>query len=189
MTATLPGPAAPPLTGRSLVLVAGVPGSGKSTLLRSIPPGDRAGLTVVDSDPVREWLRDRVPGGTDYRLYRPLVHLTHRVRILRAVWSAAPTVVVHLPATAAFTRSWLALAGVLGGRSRLLLWLDVDPADARRGQRDRGRVLAAGGFGRHVRRAAGFAARLRSGRRTPGWRVLVLDRTAAVSFTGLGAAR
>lgn len=169
-----------PAGRRSLVLVAGIPGAGKSTLLRTLP----AGLTVVDSDPVREWLAGRLPPGTPYRLYRPLVHLGHRTRILRAVWSTAPSVVVHLPATAGYTRRWLAVAGLLAGRDRTLVWFDVDAAEARRGQRTRGRVLAAGGFGRHVRRAAAFTARLRAGAGTPGWRVLVVDRTATPRFAG-----
>ncbi len=170
--------AAVPAGGRSLVLVAGIPGAGKSTLLRTLP----AAFTVVDSDPVREWLAGRLPPGTPYRLYRPLVHLSHRARILRAVWSSDPSVVVHLPATATFTRRWLALAGWLGRRDRTLVWFDVDAAEARRGQRTRGRVLAAGGFGRHVRRAEEFTARLTAGVDTPGWRVLVVDRSATVRF-------
>jgi energy-coupling factor transporter ATP-binding protein EcfA2 len=180
VTLTAGDPTVIALHGRTLLLLAGIPGAGKSTLLRTIGRSvapDR--LTVLDSDPVRAWLRQRLPAGTPYRHYRPLVHLWHRLRIIRAVCSAAPTVVVHLPATSAFTRTWLALVGLLGRRHRLLLWLDVDQADARQGQRERGRVLAPGGFRRHVRRAAGFSARLRAEQRTPGWRVLALDRASA----------
>lgn len=171
-----------PVGGRSLVLVAGIPGAGKSTLLRSLSPERRAGLVVVDSDTVREWLAGRLPHGTPYRLHRPLVHLSHRMRILLAVCSAAPAVLVHLPATAGWTRCWLAAAGLLARRDRTLVWFDVDAAEARRGQRTRGRVLAAGGFGRHARRAASFTTRLRAGAGAPGWRVLVVDRSATLRF-------
>jgi hypothetical protein len=89
------------LPGRTLLLVAGMPGAGKSTLLASLPGSPE--LVVLDSDEHRLALARRLPG-IAYRRYRPLVHLRHRIAVVRAAWSATPTVVVHLPATDAATR-------------------------------------------------------------------------------------
>ena len=184
MTVTAGGPTVVTLGARSLVVVGGIPGAGKSTLLRTVA-GDRSGgprsgaPTVVDSEPLRDRLRSLLPAGTPYRLYRPLVHLWHRARIVGVACSGVPTVVVHLPATAGFTRSWLAVVGMLTARRRLLLWLDAAPMEARRGQHERSRVVARAGFARHVRRGLRFSGRLRAGHRPPGWRVIVLNRAVA----------
>ena len=114
-----------------------------------------------------------------YRRYRPLVHLLHRLAVVRAAWSATPTVVVHLPATDSSTRAVVALLAALTGRTAHLLWLHVDPAEALRGQRERGRLVPSASFAGHARRGAEAAERLR-GARPPGWRtVTVVDRVQA----------
>jgi predicted kinase len=113
------------LPGRTLLLVAGMPGAGKSTLLGSLPRSPE--LVVLDSDEHRRALARLLPG-IAYRRYRPLVHLLHRLAVVRAAWSATPTVVVHLPATDSSTRAVVALLARLTGRTAHLLWLHVDPA-------------------------------------------------------------
>jgi predicted kinase len=163
------------LPGRALLLVAGLPGAGKSTLLARLPR--RPGFALLDSDTHRAALGRRFPG-LAYRRYRPLVHLLHRLALVRAACSATPTVVVHLPATAAVTRTAVALLAVLTGRAAYLLWVHADAAEALRGQRERGRVVPSGSFAGHARRAAGLRRRLLRGR-VRGFRgVAVVDRTA-----------
>lgn len=167
------------LPGRSLVLVAGIPGAGKSSLLRRLP-ADREGLAVLDSDPVRDWLRDRLPEGTAYSRYRWLVHLWHRMRIVLLAFGLVGPLVVHLPATGAATRAAVLALAVLAARRPFLVWIDVDPGQARAGQLGRGRVLGQACFDRHARRGEAFAAALRNGRVPRGWDgVTVLDRAAA----------
>jgi predicted kinase len=166
------------LPGRTLLLVAGMPGAGKSTLLATLPR--RAGLIVLDSDVHRAALARRFPG-IAYRRYRPLVHLLHRLALVRAAFSPAPTVVVHLPATAVVTRALIALLAATTGRAAYLLWLHADPAEALSGQRDRGRVVPSRSFAGHAQRAAATHRRLRN--RHP-WGfdgVTTLDRAAAAA--------
>ena len=174
----LPAPAAVRLhlPGRTLLLVAGLPGAGKSTLLARVPR--RPGLVVLDSDAQRAVLARRFPG-LAYRRYRPLVHLLHRLALVRAACSGAATVAVHLPATTAATRGAVAVLAALTGREAHLLWVHAEPADALAGQRDRGRLVPSGSFAGHARRAAGAVHRLRRGRAWGFRAVTVLDRAAA----------
>ncbi|HZG92298.1 MAG TPA: AAA family ATPase [Pseudonocardia sp.] len=163
--------------GRTLLLVAGMPGAGKSTLLRGLPV--RPGLRVLDSDRYRDLLSTALRP-MPYRWYRPLVHLWHRLAAVAAAASAAPTVVVHLPATGAGTRAVVARLARLTGRTPHLLWLHVEPAEALRGQRERGRVVPGASFAGHAERAAAATARLRAAGTAPTWAtVTVLDREAA----------
>jgi len=162
--------------GRALVLVAGMPGAGKSTLLAGLPR--RAGTVVLDSDEHRVALARRFPR-LPYRRYRGLVHLRHRLAAVRAAFSGAPTVVVHLPATSIVLRTAVAVLAAVTGRAAHLLWLHVDADEALRGQRDRGRLVPSGSFAGHARRAGAATAALRGGR-AAGWRtVTVVDRAAA----------
>jgi hypothetical protein len=164
------------LPGRTLVLVAGMPGAGKSTLLAGLAP--RPGTVVLDSDEHRAALARRFPR-LPYRRYRGLVHLRHRLAVVRAACSGTPTVVVHLPATSVALRTVAAVLAVLTGRAAHLLWLHVDPDEALRGQRERGRLVPSASFAGHARRAVAAGVALRAGR-APGWRtVTVVDRTAA----------
>ena len=172
------------LPGRTLLLVAGMPGAGKSTLLARLPA--RPDVVVLDSDAQRAALRP-VFGAVPYRRYRPLVHAWHRLAVLVAAFSAVPTVVVHLPATSARTRSVVALLARWTGRAAHLLWLQVDPADARAGQRDRGRVVEEASFAGHASRALATTDALRDGP-PPGYaEVTVLDRRAAAGGLCLAA--
>ena len=156
--------------------MAGMPGAGKSTLLARLPV--RPDVAVLDSDAQRAALQP-VFGAVPYRSYRPLVHAWHRLAVLVAAFSAVPTVVVHLPATAARTRAAVALLARMSGRAAYLLWLHVDPADARAGQRARGRVVGDASFSGHAGRALATTDALRDGP-PPGFaEVTVLDRRAA----------
>lgn len=139
------------LPDRALLLVAGMPGAGKSTLLAGLPPDER--VSVHDSDGPRAALRRLLPG-LPYGAYRWLVHLAHRAGVVAAALSRVPVVVVHLPATDPATRSAVARLAALTGRSAHLLWLDVDPEQARRGQRERGRLVPGRSFARHAAAAA-----------------------------------
>jgi predicted kinase len=165
-----------PLPGRTLLLVAGMPGAGKSTLLAELPRA--RGVRVVDSDAQRSALR-RVLPAVPYDRYRPLVHVLHRTALVLAALSPAPTVVAHLPATDPATRAAVSRLAAVGRRTAHLVWLDVDPCVARRGQRERGRLVPEPSFARHAERATGTAALLSAGPQQ-GWRsVTVLDRAAA----------
>lgn len=166
------------LPGRTLVLVAGMPGAGKSTLLADLP--DRPEVVAVDSETYRAPFRRVLPAWLPYAAYRPLVHLVHRVAVVRAASSRAPTVVVHLPATDPGTRAVVARLASATGRSAHLLWLHVEPQEARRGQEARGRVVPSGSFAKHARQASATVAELLGGRHPDGWRsVTVVNRARA----------
>jgi len=188
MTSTLPAPGDTPrralpvpghpvrlaVPGRVLLLVAGVPGAGKSTLLRHLP--SREGLLVLDSEVQRVRL-GRVFPRVPYPRLRPWVHLLHRLAVVAAACGAAPTVVVHLPATGSGLRRAVLVLARFAGRTPQLLWIEAPAADALRGQADRGRVVEQGSFARHVARAEGVAARIRGDGLGEGWAAeTALDR-------------
>ncbi|MFH8385914.1 AAA family ATPase [Kitasatospora sp. NPDC018058] len=170
-----PGPAALHYPAGDLLVVTGLPGSGKSTLMRR---SVRAPL--VDSQQVREEYAARLPGRLPYALYRPLARLAHYRRLRRAVLDGGP-LAVHDCGTLPFVRTWLTRAAARQGRGVHLLLLDVDPAEARAGQRRRGRGVSHYAFARH----RGAAARLRrlllgAGRPPAGCAsAVVVDRAAA----------
>ncbi|MFJ9775098.1 AAA family ATPase [Kitasatospora sp. NPDC101157] len=170
-----PGPAVLRYPAGDLLIVTGLPGSGKSTLMRRCV---RAPL--VDSQLVREEYAARLPGRLPYALYRPLVRLAHYRRLRRAVLDGGP-LAVHDCGTLPFVRAWLVRAAERQGRRVHLLLLDADPAEARAGQRRRGRRVSRYAFARH----RGAAARLRrlllgAGRAPAGCAsAVVLDRGAA----------
>jgi predicted kinase len=153
---------------RSFVLVAGIPGAGKSSMLARRPIAV-PGAVVLDSDRVREWLRDRLPAGLPYRSYRGLVHLLYRAQIVLTALVAVGPVVVHMPATAAFTRVAMVALAMLACRRRDLVWVHAEPEEARRGQRSRGRVLPRASFERHG--AARRCFRRTAPRRSPATRM------------------
>lgn len=150
-TSLRPDPLTTPVT---VVLVGGIPGAGKSTAIRRATAG-RRDVQVIDSDIVRCWWRARLPVGTPYRSYRWLVHT------LTIVWMAAALVrgprtgrplVMHDPGTRPRRRRlFLRVARSRRWRPVLVL-VDVDRADAQRGQRDRRRIVRAAAFDRHWHR-------------------------------------
>lgn len=158
---------------RSLVVLAGLPGAGKSTLLAAADTGG-APAVVLDSDQVRTKLRTLFPKALPYRLYRPLVHLVHRARILWFAITAGGLLLVHEPSTRPTTRAGLVAVGVLTNRPRHFLWLDASPEEALSGQVTRGRLIRSRSFARHVRRAARLRARFTAGVPPRGWQGLTL---------------
>jgi predicted kinase len=167
-----------PVSGRSLVLVAGIPGAGKSTLMRTLRP-DRT-LRISDSDPLRSAVMRLLPRGMRYGLVRPVVHLLHRASVVCLALGPAATVVVHLPATPARLRRAVTALARLSRRTPHLVWLDVPAAEARDGQRARGRMVTSCSFERHARRAERTSEQIRGRRLDEGWATaLRLDREAA----------
>ena len=165
------------LPGRTLLLVAGMPGAGKSTLLADLP--ESTDVVAVDSETYRAPFRRALPSSVPYTAYRPVVHLVHRLAVVRAALSRTPTVVVHLPATDPSTRAAVARLAAIAGRAAHLLWVHAEPADALAGQRHRGRLVPSGSFAGHARRAARAERRLRQERAWGFREVTVVDRAAA----------
>ena len=125
-----------------------MPGAGKSTLLAGLPP--RPGLVVLDSDDAPRRLRTPLPARLPYRRYRPLVHLVHRLALVRAACSDAPDGRRAPARDRGATRTAVVLLAALTGRTAHLLWLHVDPGEALGGQRDRGRLVPSGSFAGHA---------------------------------------
>ncbi|MGA5821809.1 AAA family ATPase [Kitasatospora sp. NPDC094028] len=168
-----PGPAALHYPAGDLLVVTGLPGSGKSTLMSRCV---RAPL--VDSQLVREEYAARLPARLPYGLYRPLARLAHYRRLRRAVLDGGP-LAVHDCGTLPFVRAWLARAAARQGRRVHLLVIDVGPAEARDGQRRRGRGVSRYAFARH-RAAVARLLRAAAGEPPAGCAsVVVLDRPAA----------
>jgi predicted kinase len=153
-------PARAPRAGGVLVVVGGLPGSGKSTLLRrwlgEARPADAGpGVVGLDSEDVTARLRAAGPR-LPYRVLRPVVHLVHRWRVLRAVGGPAPVVVLTDPWTSDRWRT--AVLGVArdAGRTVRVVLLDVTPEEARQGQAARGRSLSPRAMERHAARWPGL---------------------------------
>ncbi|MFE2302791.1 AAA family ATPase [Streptomyces sp. NPDC059445] len=139
-----------------VVVVSGLPGSGKSTLMRRAVRGAR-----VDSQDTRDRWDGRMSGLLPYALYRPLVRLAHYAGLRRALRGGGG-VVVHDCGTQAWVRRWLAREARRRGGALHLLLLDVTPAAALAGQRERGRGVSRYAFARH---RGGVARLLRSAER------------------------
>lgn len=164
------------LGSRDLLVVAGLPGAGKTTLLRHAA----GSLRVLDSDQVRGRLGAVLPAAVPYRLYRPVVHVCHRARIVLFAALRRGPLVVHEPATRASTRRWLGLVARGTRRPARLLWLDATAEEALAGQHSRARIVRGRSFARHVARARVVREELRAGRVPPGFgSAQVLTRSAA----------
>jgi predicted kinase len=145
----------------AVLLVAGLPGAGKTTFLRRTATGP--GVVVLDSDDVRRRLRELGARGRLETALRPLVHLGHLVRVVRAVLGAGGAVVVHESGTRPRVRRALARLAARAGRPCHALFLDVDPGVAARDQVHRGRRAVSGrGMARHERSWRVLRRRLRS---------------------------
>ena len=140
--------------GRSdgvLVVIGGLPGAGKTTLLRRLLAEGAPGVTGLDSEQVTERLRAaRI--AVPYRLLRPVVHLCHRLRVLRCIGGPAPVVLLTDPWTSPFWRAIVLRAAQQTGRPVRLVLLDEPPESARSGQAARGRAIPARAMRRHAQR-------------------------------------
>ena len=159
-------PASPPTPARpDLVLVGGVPGAGKTTAIAMVAT-QVPEVFPLDPDairrPLRRWLPERVP----YRLYRPVVHTAHTLRV---AWHlvAGPVpgrrLVVHDPATRPRRRRLFARLARLRGWEPALLLVDVSRRSAEEGQVRRGRVVGSDCFEGHWERWGRLRRQLVSG--------------------------
>jgi AAA domain-containing protein len=135
----------------AIVVLAGIPGAGKSTLLRRLfPDGAYGDVRVLDSGDVRErWMP--VLGVIPYSWWRPLVHLTHYVQVLRAMRGDGP-LLIHDCATRPWARRLIGWRARRSARPVHLILLDVSGFLARDGQQARGRVVRSGSMATHCRR-------------------------------------
>ena len=133
---------------RAVLVVAGIPGAGKSTLIRRLFPSTPP--LVLDPELIqqryRSWLGDMVP----YRVYRPLVHFEHYIRLAHAM-KRPEGLVVHEVGTRWWVRRWIARRARAAKRPAHLLLLEVDLDTARTGQHRRGRQISPSAVKRHWR--------------------------------------
>jgi predicted kinase len=132
-----------------LVVVGGLPGSGKTTLLRRLLAERDPGVVGLDSEDVAARLQAVAPS-VPYRLVRPLVHVWHRVRVLRAVAGPAAVVVLTDPWTRPWWRAAVLAATRRAGRPVRLVLLDASREVAESGQTARGRAIPARSMRRHA---------------------------------------
>jgi hypothetical protein len=168
----------------ALLVVAGVPGAGKTTLLSRI---DAPGSLILDPEPFRLRYR-RLLGPVPYRLWRPLVHGEHFLRILLAL-PGATGLIVHDTGTRDWRRRLLVSLARRCGRTGHLLLLDVTAKAALVGQQRRRRTLRRSAFAGHWHRWRQLRAQLPTpggpdadpaGLLAEGWTsVRLLDRPAA----------
>jgi predicted kinase len=158
-----------------LVVIGGLPGSGKTTLLRRLAPDGPPGTDWLDSEQVSLRLR-RAGVRLPYALLRPVVHLWHRVRVLRRVAGSAPVVVLTDPWTSRPWRAAVLGAARRGRRATRVVLIDTPREVADAGQRARGRRLSAAAMRRH---AARWDALRRSVAAADGDPPLVVDRDGA----------
>lgn len=160
---------------RTLVVLGGLPGAGKTTLLRRLAlPGT---VRALDAEDVAGVL-DRLP--VPYRLLRPLVHGVHLARVLATAASSAPCLLTTDPMTGRLRRRLLQVAARLTRRRLVVLLVAATPAQARAGQRQRGRVLGERRMTGHEQRYARLYGSARHGSSTAADGVLAREQATAV---------
>lgn len=179
----------------SVLVVAGIPGAGKTTLLRRLyglagreraPVRTPDGVLVLDSEQARNHWAARL-ARMPYRYWRPLVHLTHYLRLWHALGQDGP-VVVHDCGTRTRMLALIARRAAHRRHDLHVILVDTPPALAYADARNRPRPLNTPGFHRHARRWQHLLARLAN----QPYRVLphahsitVLDRAAAGQLSTL----
>lgn len=173
------GRTAPP---RVLVLIGGLPGAGKTRLLARLLEHAPAEVQGLDSEQVTTRLY-RLGLRLPYRLLRPVVHALHRVRVRWVLRGRRPVVVLTDPLTSARRRDSVLRSARRAGREIRLVLVDVDPAEALRGQAERRRGLGPRAMARHVRQWRTALAEARASGRLSGVPATVVARPAAASVT------
>jgi predicted kinase len=141
-----------------VLLVTGLPGAGKTTLLaRVVTPGE--GIAVLDADRVRARWQRRFGPAVPYRVYRPLVRLSHYAEMVVALRGPG-AVVVHDSGRNPVVRRVLRYAAGRRGSPVHALLLDVTAHQALSGQRERGRGVSIPVFARHHREWRRLLSRL-----------------------------
>lgn len=179
------------------VIFSGVPGAGKSTALRKLfgltpesmtPTVSRHGAVLLDSQHSRNWWQRRLTR-VPYPLLLPIVHLTHYLRIRRALHRADGPVVIHDCGTRQWVRRLVAAWARTGGRTVHLVMIDAPAAHALAGQVSRGREVGRISFRLHYLRWQRLVDRAAAGVKPhpAPESVVILDRAAvrelrAVSF-------
>ncbi|GGV34865.1 hypothetical protein GCM10010495_59890 [Kitasatospora herbaricolor] len=130
----------------AVVVISGLPGSGKSTLLRRWS----AYAPVIDPRDVHLACEAVMPARLPYPVYRPWARLVH-FRLLRTALRRGGPLLVHDCGSRPWLRRWLAAGAARRGRELHLVLLDLSPADALAGQRERGRWASHRVFARHCR--------------------------------------
>ncbi|MFF3599731.1 AAA family ATPase [Kitasatospora indigofera] len=130
----------------AVVVISGLPGSGKSTLLRRWS----ACAPVIDPRDVHLACEAVMPARLPYAVYRPWARLLHFRRLCTALARGGP-LLVHDCGSRPWLRRWLAAGAARRGRELHLVLLDLSPADALAGQRERGRWASRRVFARHCR--------------------------------------
>jgi hypothetical protein len=128
-----------------VVVVAGLPGAGKTTLVAAEP-------RALDSDALRLAWAPRLRG-VPYALWRPLMHAWHWVAIWRALKRPEGVIVVR-PFTAGRLRRAVLRRARRHHPAVHLVVVDATPAEAKAGQRARGRTIGSRAMRRHERRWA-----------------------------------
>lgn len=143
-----------------VIFVGGLPGAGKSTAIRAVAP-DAVAVLVLDPERVRDGLARVTPTALPYRWLRPIVHLAHYLAVVAALLlgpglmltlTGRGRLLIHDPATRPRRARALARLARARGWSSLALYLDVPAPVALTGQQERGRVVRAAAFTRHVDR-------------------------------------
>jgi predicted kinase len=151
LTLLVPPAGDPSRPAARVVLVGGVPGAGKTTAIARVA-AERPAVDALDPESFREVVRRRLPEGTDYAVYRPLVHILHTLRVLRVLLRGpvpGRTLVVHDPATRPRRRRLFARLARSRGWEPVLLYVDVPRVLAETGQVLRGRVVDPVSFAGH----------------------------------------
>ncbi|MEV4741015.1 AAA family ATPase [Streptomyces sp. NPDC049555] len=165
-----------------LVVVSGLPGAGKSTLMRRVVG---PGVHRVDSQDTRRRIERRVPRQLPYAAYRPAARLAHYAALWRALRTGG-SVVVHDCGQWGWVRWWLAREARRRGRRLHVVMLVVDAAQARAGQRARGRGVPPRSFARHRQAMRRLVAAAAAGRAPRGAAsAVLLDREAANALRAL----
>ena len=134
-----------PAASGAVIVVAGLPGAGKTTLVASE-------ARTLDSDALRQAWAPRL-ARLPYGIWRPLLHARHWIATWRALKRPDGVIIVR-PFTSARPRRATLRRARRHHPAVHLVVVDASPAQARAGQRARGRTVGEQAMRRHERRWA-----------------------------------